>query len=73
MKKALFIAGIILIIAGVLFLLLGGLFRYSFYHTVDGSNELYKRLHSRAVLFLATGAVTEVCGIAALAVRNILR
>lgn len=73
MKKALFFAGIILIIAGVLFLLLGGLFRYSFYHTMDGSNELYKRLHSRAVFFLATGAATEVCGIAALAVRNILR
>ncbi|MCR4614717.1 MAG: hypothetical protein K5756_01010 [Clostridiales bacterium] len=69
MKKVLFISGILLLAAGIICLLISVFYYYSYHHVLDGSAELYHRLHNRAVKCLISGIVTEICGIITLAVR----
>ena len=62
MKKMLLIVGIILIIACVLSLLYAALNLFGYYHVLDGSGELYSRLHQRMIIFGLIGIVLAVLG-----------
>ena len=62
MKKVMLIGGIVLIVAGVISLLLGVFFRHEYYNVLDGSSELYARLHNRMIVFFIIGAVLAVAG-----------
>ena len=62
MKKMLLIVGIILIIACVLSLLYAALNLFVYYHVLDGSGELYSRLHQRMIIFGLIGIVLAVLG-----------
>lgn len=57
MKKALLIIGIVIIVACVISLALALLFRYSYFHVLDGSAELYARLNRRMVIAFVTSVV----------------
>ena len=70
MKKVLLILGIILMIACVLSLLVGAFNLYGYYHVMDGSQELYRRLQERMVMFLITGTVLGCASIACLVIRS---
>lgn len=63
MKKAYMAVGIILIIVGVLALAWAGINRFSFYHTLDGSNELYSRLKWQMKVSFAIGLPLLILGI----------
>ncbi len=69
MKVFLLVAGIVLIVACVLSVLFAALNLFGYYHTMDGSNELYARLRSRAAVFFTVGAVTAVIAVACLVIR----
>ena len=62
MKKMLLTVGIILIIACVLSLLYAALNLFVYYHALDGSAELYSRLHQRMITFGIIGIVLAVFG-----------
>lgn len=62
MKKLLLLTGIILLIAGVLSLSFGALNLFAGKHTLDGSAELYGRMHQRMIVFLALGIVLTAIG-----------
>ncbi len=62
MKKLLLIFGATCLILGVLFLLFGAFSRFGYYHVLDGSSELYNRLHDRMVLGFAAGPVLAALG-----------
>jgi hypothetical protein len=62
MEKMLLICGIVLIIACVLSLLFAGLNLFGYYHMLDGTAELYSRLHRQAILFLMIGIALAVVG-----------
>ncbi len=70
MKKLLLIIGIVLIAAGVLALLFAGLNWFGYYRVLDGSAELYARLHRRTVVFGAAGLVLASLGTACLIIRS---
>lgn len=70
MKKALLIIGIILIAACVLSFLYAALNRFGYYHTLDGSAELYRRLHQRMIVFSVVGLVLALIGTGCLIVRT---
>ena len=65
MKKVLLITGILFIVLCVIFLLAAVFYLYAYRHTLDGSAELYIRLHGRAILFFIIGislaAIGAVC------------
>ena len=65
----LLIAGIILIIACVLSLLYAALNLYVYYHALDGSAELYSRLHQRTIVFGLIGIVLAVLGAVCFIIR----
>ncbi len=60
MKKLLFIIGIASIVACVLSVLYAAFSLYGYYHVLDGSAELYSRLHLRMILFFIFGAAFAV-------------
>lgn len=70
MKKLLLIIGIVSLIACVLSLLLAALSLHGYYHVLDGSSELYVRLHRRMILFFIIGLVLAVIGIVCLIIRS---
>ena len=70
MKTFLMVVGIVLIAAAVLSLLFAAFSRYGYYHTLDGSHELYERLEARMKLFFVIGLVLAVLGAACLIVRT---
>ena len=65
----LLIAGITLIIAGVLALLSAALNLFVYYHALDGSAELYSRLHQRTIVFGLIGIVLAVLGAVCFIIR----
>jgi len=69
MKVFLLVAGIVLIVACVLSVLFAALNLFGYYHTMDGSNELYARLRSRAAVFFTVGAVLAVAAVVCLVIR----
>lgn len=69
MNRILRIAGIVIIIAGVICLLAAALQLYGYYHVMDGSAQLYHRLHRNAMIFAAVGLVLAAAGAACLLMR----
>ena len=65
----LLIAGVTLIIACVLSLLYAALNLYVYYHALDGSAELYSRLHQRTIVFGLIGIVLAVLGAVCFIIR----
>ena len=70
MKIFLLIIGIVVIVASVLSLLFAALNLFGYYHTQDGSAELYARLHRRATVFFIAGTVLVVAAVACLVIRT---
>ncbi len=62
MKKLLSIAGIVSLVAGALSLMYSALNWYGYYHVLDGSAELYNRLHQRMTVFLIVGIILAIAG-----------
>ncbi|MBO4327323.1 MAG: hypothetical protein J5950_08625 [Clostridia bacterium] len=69
MKKLLLIFGIIIIVAGVVSMLFAALNRFAYYHTLDGSADLYQRLQRRMTVSLVIGIALAVIGTALLIIR----
>ena len=69
MKTALLIVGIIVLAVGVLSLLFAAFSRYLYYHTLDGSSELYTRLHQRMIVSFVIGLVLAAIGAACIIIR----
>jgi len=69
MKKLLLIVGIISLIACALSLLFSAIYWFGYYHVLDGTAELYIRLHSRMIIFFVIGIVLAVIGTASLIIR----
>ena len=70
MRKVLLIAGIIVFVACAIAFLAAIFFNYAYMHVLDGSTELYARLHSRAVIALVVGIALAVVGIVCFIVRS---
>ena len=70
MRKILLIAGIIVFVACAIAILAAIFFNYMYMHVLDGSTELYARLHSRAIISLVVGIVLAVIGIVCFIVRS---
>ncbi len=70
MKKLLLIIGVVSLIACVLSLLFAALNLFGYYHVLDGSPELFIRLHRRMILFFVIGVVLAVIGIVCFIVRS---
>ena len=70
MRKILLIAGIIVFVACAIAVLAAIFFNYMYMHVLDGSTELYARLHSRAIISLVVGIVLAVIGIVCFIVRS---
>ncbi len=68
--KKLLIVGIVCLVIGALCLLFALLSRFSYYHVLDGSSELYAALHRRMIVFGAIGLVLAVIGAVCLIVRS---
>ena len=69
MKRMLLIVGITLTIASVLSLLYAALNLFGYYHVLDGSAELYSRLHQRMIVFGLIGIVLAVLGAVCFIIR----
>ena len=70
MKKILLVIGIVAIVACILALAYAALNIFGYYRVLDGSAELYARLHQRAIIFLIVGIVLAVIGIVCMIVRR---
>ena len=70
MKKLLLIVGIVSVVVCVLFLLYAALNLFGYYNVLDGSPELYRRLHQRMTLFFAAGFVLAAIGAACFIIRS---
>ena len=70
MKKVLLIVGIINMIVCVLSLLFAALNLFGYYHVLDGTAELYIRLHRRMIIFFVIGIVFAVIGIVSFIIRT---
>ena len=68
MKKPLLIIGIVLLAVCVPALAFAALNLFGYYRVLDGSAELYARLHQRAAVFAAVGAVLAAAGTACMIV-----
>ena len=70
MKKLLLIAGVVLIIVCVLSLLYSFLNLFGYYNVLDGSPELYTKMHSRMIVFFAVGIVLALLGTACIVIKS---
>ena len=70
MKKLLLIVGIIIIAAGAVLLLFAALNLFGYYRVLDGSAELYAKLHLRAIVFFVIGALFAAIGAACIIIKN---
>ncbi len=70
MKKLLLIIGIVSLIACVLSLLFAAFNLYGYYHVLDGSPDLFVRLHRRMILFFVIGIVLAVVGSVCFIIRS---
>ncbi|MBR5059791.1 MAG: hypothetical protein IKX06_03355 [Clostridia bacterium] len=62
MKKAMLIVGIVLIAACIISLLISAFNSYVYHNVLDGSQELYDKIHQRMIVFLGTGIALAVIG-----------
>jgi hypothetical protein len=70
MKEVLFVVGIVLIILCVLSLFFAGLNWFGYYNLLDGSSKKYAILRRRMIIFLITGIILAVIGIASLIAQS---
>ena len=70
MKRLLLIVGIISLIACALALLFSAFNWFGYYHVLDGTAELYIRLHQRMIVFFVIGIVLAVIGTVSLIIRS---
>ena len=70
MKKTLLIFGIVCLVIGGLALAFGLFSRFGYYHVLDGSSELYMRLHKRMIIGYIVAAVFAVSGAICLFIRS---
>ncbi|MBR6789459.1 MAG: hypothetical protein IKM31_01170 [Oscillospiraceae bacterium] len=70
MKKLLLIAGIISLTACVLSLLFSALSWFGYYHLLDGTAELYIRLHRRMIVYFVIGIILAVIGTVCFIIRS---
>ena len=66
MKNLIMIIGIICIVACIIAFLYAGLNYHTYRNLFDGSAELYKRLHNRAIIFAVVGTVLLLAGASAM-------
>lgn len=69
MKKLLLIVGAASLIACALSLLLSALSWHGYYHLLDGSADLYIRLHRRMIICFVMAIVLAVIGAASFVLR----
>ncbi len=62
MKTVWLVVGIVMIAACILSLLFAALNWFGYYHTLDGSSELYAAMHRRMIVFGALGIVLAAVG-----------
>ena len=70
MKNTLLIIGIIVITACALSLAFSALNLFGYYNVLDGSAQLYARLHNRAVIFGVTGIILGIIGAVLIILRS---
>ena len=63
MEEFLLIVGIISLLACALSSLISALSWFGYYHVMDGSADLYNRLHQRMIICFVIGIVLAVAGI----------
>lgn len=73
MKTFLLIVSIVMIALAVVSSAYAALNLFGYYHTLDGSHELYERLQKRATTFFVIGIVLAVLGAAGFVIRALLR
>ena len=69
MRKLLLIIGVVSMAACVLSLLFAAFNWFSYYHVLDGSANLYARLHQRMITGFAIGFVFAVIGVVLLIIH----
>ena len=72
LKKLLLIAGIIIIVACVICLAMAALNYFVYHRVLDGSPELYDRLHRRMIAFMVSGLILAIPGAASFIIRSVL-
>ncbi len=70
MKKLLLIIGIVCVIVCVLFFLYAALNLFGYHNVLDGSPELYRRMHHRMTVYFTAGVVLAVIGAAIFIIRS---
>ena len=70
MKKILLILGIAIVVACVLFLLYAALNLFGYHNVLDGSPELYRRMHHRMTVSFAIGFVLALIGAVCFIIRS---
>ena len=69
MRRALLIAGVVLLAVGVPALAFAALSLFGYHHVLDGSPELYASLRLKAAVFFAIGGLLLLGGAACLFFR----
>ena len=69
-KKLLLVLGIVIIVVSILALLFALLNLLGYYRVLDGSAELYGRLHRNMIVFLIVGIVLAAIGAACFVIRS---
>ena len=70
MKKILLILGIMCVIVCVLSLLFAALNLQGYHNVLDGSANLYNRLHQRMIIFFIVGIVSGAAGTACMIIQS---
>ena len=70
MKKTLLIIGIVLIVICVLSLMYAALNMFGYRSVLDGSADLYSRMHRRGIIFGITGIVLAAAAVACFIIRT---
>ncbi|MBR5720998.1 MAG: hypothetical protein IKX78_00780 [Clostridia bacterium] len=69
MNKLFLVLGIILVSTGAVLLLFAAFNLFGYRHVLDGSQELYRRLHSRMTVCGISGTALALAGAVCFAVR----
>jgi len=69
MKTLLLVISILSIVACIAFLLFAALNLFGYYHALDGTAELYRRLQNRAIICGVVGLAFAAIGCVCLVVR----
>ena len=70
MHKVLFILGIVCIVISVIALLYAALQRFAYYHTLDGSSDMYARMHLHMIVSFIICIIFAIAAIACFVIRS---